>query len=119
MTKQNKSLLSALALVLVFAAWLILQRTGAGGGTPAPVLDSQGPLELPAAREGDRIMTYQGYVSSYNPETLIPDWVAYELTAEETRGEATRAEKDFSMDFNFNGKQARREDYFGIGRAHV
>ena len=45
MTKQNKSILSALALVVIFAAWLILQRTGAGGGTPAPVLDSQGPLE--------------------------------------------------------------------------
>ena len=53
MTKQNKSILSALALVVIFAAWLILQRTGAGGGTPAPVLDSPEPLELPAAREGE------------------------------------------------------------------
>ena len=120
--KQRKEILSAAALVLIFAAWLIIQRTGLLGGPATPLVqlpDNQ--LELPAARPGDRIMTYQGYVSSYNPETLIPDWVAYELTADETRGEATRAEKDFSMDFNWEGKQARREDYWGSGwtRGHM
>ena len=120
--KQRKEILSAAALVLIFAAWLIIQRTGLLGGPATPLVqlpDNQ--LELPAARPGDRIMTYQGYVSSYNPETLIPDWVAYELTADETRGEATRAEKDFSMDFNWHGRQAKREDYFGSGwtRGHM
>ena len=120
--KQRKELLSATALVLIFAAWLIIQRTGLLGGPSVPLVqlpDNQ--LELPAERPGDRIMTYQGYVSSYNPETLIPDWVAYELTADETRGEATRAEKDFSMDFNWEGRQAKREDYFGSGwtRGHM
>ena len=120
--KNRKQLLSAAVLVVIFAAWLILQRTGLLSGPATPLVqlpDNQ--LELPAERPGDRIMTYQGYVSSYNPETLIPDWVAYELTDEETRGEATRADKDFSMDFNYHGKQAMREDYFGSGwtRGHM
>jgi len=115
MKKDTKSLLSALGLVVVFAAWLIIQRTGAGSGTAAPVLDIPDPLELPAEKPGDRTVTYQGFVSSYNTETLIPDWVAYELTAEETHGDATRVDKGFSMDLNFKGKQARREDYFGSG----
>ena len=120
--KSRTELLSAAALVLIFAAWLIVQRTGLFGGPATPLVDlPDNQLELPAQRPGDRIMTYQGYVSSYNPETLIPDWVAYELTADETRGEATRAEKDFSMDFNWEGKQARREDYWGSGwtRGHM
>jgi len=115
MKKDTKSLLSALALVVVFAAWLIIQRTGSGGGAPVPILDTLEPLELPAEKPGDRIVTYQGFVSSYNTETLIPDWVAYELTADETRGEATRVDKGFSMDMNFRGRQAMREDYFGSG----
>ncbi len=72
-------------------------------------------LELPAPREGERIVEYQGYVCSYNTKTLIPDWVAYELTADETFGKATRDDKKFSMDFSFRGKQARREDYTGSG----
>ena len=76
--KNRKQLLSAAVLVVIFAAWLILQRTGLLSGPATPLVqlpDNQ--LELPAERPGDRIMTYQGYVSSYNPETLIPDWVAY------------------------------------------
>ncbi|MBR3097439.1 MAG: hypothetical protein IKH17_06075, partial [Bacteroidales bacterium] len=73
MKKDTKSLLSALALVVIFAAWLILQRTGVLSGPSAPLVDlPDDQLELPASRAGDRIMTYQGYVSSYNPETLIP-----------------------------------------------
>ena len=122
MKKNDKSLLSALGLVVIFAAWLILQRTGVLGGSTTPLVDlPDDQLELPASRPGDRIMTYQGYVSSYNPETLIPDWVAYELTAEETRGEATRIDKNFSMDMNYHGKQAMREDYWGSGwtRGHM
>ena len=99
MKKRDKSILSALLLVVIFAAWLIVQRTGLlGGGAATPLVElSDDQLELPASREGDRIMTYKGYVSSYNPETLIPDWVAYELTEEETHGDATREDKGFSM----------------------
>ena len=78
-------------------------------------------LELPEIVQQDNIVEYQGYVVSYNTETLIPNWVAYELTADETRGNANRNGKEFSMDFSFKGKQARREDYFRSGwtRGHM
>ena len=122
MKKDAKSLLSALALVLIFAAWLIVQRTGLLSGPSTPLVDlSENQLELPAQKASDKIVEYKGFVSSYNTETLIPDWVAYELTADETRGESTRADKNFSMDMNFRGKQAMREDYWGSGwtRGHM
>lgn len=83
-------------------------------GTTVEMVQGQ-VLELPAVNEGDRIVTYTGYTSSYNTGTLIPDWVAYELTAEETRGEVDRDEMKFSMDLNFKGRQARREDYANSG----
>ena len=114
--KNSKQLLSAAALVVVFAGWLIVQRTGLLRGSSTPFVDlSASQLELPAQKAQDKIVTYRGYVSSYNTETLIPNWVAYELTDEETRGSATRVDKGFSMDPEFRGKQARREDYSGSG----
>ena len=65
--KQRKEFLSAVALVLIFAAWLILQRTGLLGGSSAPLLESSEVLlELPAQKPSDNIVRYQGFVSSYN-----------------------------------------------------
>ena len=63
--------------------------------------EAEGALELPELNPTDRIVEYTGYVSSYNTETLIPDWVAYELTAEETEGTLSRDDRMFSMDRNF------------------
>ena len=77
--------------------------------------DQTQQMELPAVRLGDDIITYSGYVSSYNHKTLIPDWVAYELTAEELEGDEQRGERMFSMDKNVKGKQAMREDYRDSG----
>ena len=72
-------------------------------------------MELPAMDGSENLRVYQGYTSAYNTKTLIPDWVAYELTAEELGFEGDRDDKIFSMDKSFNGKQARREDYSGSG----
>ena len=50
MKKSDKSILSALLLVVLFAAWLIAQRTGLlGGGQATPLVElSDDQLELPA-----------------------------------------------------------------------
>ena len=72
-------------------------------------------MEIPTVAAADNIIEYQGYTVSYNTKTLIPNWVAYELTDEETRGDAGREDKVFSMDMSFKGPQARREDYSKSG----
>lgn len=71
-------------------------------------------LELPALQKEDAILVYSGFVLNYNPDRLIPNWVAYELTAEEVGGEVPRA-RGFSMDPNYTGRQAMREDYSNSG----
>lgn len=76
---------------------------------------TEGLMELPAINSGDDIISYSGYTSSYNHTTLIPDWVAYELTAEELEGNEERGDRQFSMDRNVKGKQAMREDYYNSG----
>ncbi len=75
-----------------------------------------GLLEIPVLTPDGRVVTHRAYVSSYNTETLIPNWVAYELTAEETEGARSRDGMEFRMDPNLKGvPQAMREDYSGSG----
>ena len=71
-------------------------------------------LELPAIGAEDVILAYTGFALCYNPDRLIPNWVAYELTAEEVGGEVPRA-RGFSMDPNYPGRQAMSEDYSNSG----
>ena len=74
-------------------------------------------MEVPDLSESySPIVPHKAYVSSYNEETLIPDWVAYELTAEETGGTESRGGIEFRMDPTLRGvTQAMREDYSGSG----
>ena len=71
-------------------------------------------MELPAIRNTDVILVYSGFIVNYNPHRLIPNWVAYELTAEEVAGDVPRA-KGFSMDLDYKDRQAMREDYSNTG----
>ena len=88
-----------------------------GVDTPAAPSDISSLMEIPALPgEGSRIVQHGAFISSYNTETLIPDWVAYELTADETGGEHSREGAEFRMDPSLKGtRQAMREDYAGSG----
>lgn len=73
-------------------------------------------LEIPASKLSGRIVKHGAYVTSYNTTTLIPNWVAYELTAEEAGGRLGRDGIEFRMDPDLRGcTQAMREDYSGSG----
>lgn len=94
---------------LLVSVWLPAQERCAGAAEPDRTL-----LEMPAVAEEDVILVYEGFVVNYNPQWLLPGWVAYELTAEEVDGEVPRA-KGFGMDPNYHGRQAMREDYSNTG----
>lgn len=80
-----------------------------------------GKIELPALESTDYIVEYEGYTSSYNVLTQTPEWVAYELTKEETYGEAVREGKFFSPDERVLLPQPDDYDYRGSGwtRGHL
>ena len=69
-----------------------------------------GYIEMPYVEPDENIIYHAGYTTSYDTTTLIPKWVAYELTAEEVQGEFPRS-GSFGMDPDFTGRQAMREDY--------
>ena len=72
-------------------------------------------MELPAYGTGDRIIRHAGFILSYDAAKKLPKWVAYELTAEETGGDAERDELIFKMDPAYKDAQAMREDYYDSG----
>lgn len=92
-------------------------------------------LEVPAIGPEDNIIKYSGYddiqydVSSakisddnkvayyvsYDVANKIPRWVAYDLTAEELEGTASRKGKNFKPDANVCFPQAEHADYKGSG----
>lgn len=72
--------------------------------------DVKGRMEMPEITKDDVILDYTGFTVSYNCETLTPKWVAYELTKEEIDGDVSRR-SGYSMDLDFHGRQAMREDY--------
>ena len=78
-------------------------------------------IELAALSEEDYIVEYEGYTSSYDMFTKTPEWVAYELTKDETYGDAAREGKFFSPDERVLLPQPDDYDYRGSGwtRGHL
>lgn len=64
-------------------------------GTTQVTIESNNALRLeqPAPLKGtpERIIEHTGYMLSYNRTTNCPNWVAWELTREETEGKGRRA----------------------------
>lgn len=67
-----------------------------------------------------QIIEHKGYTVSYNSQWRLPNWVAYELTAEETRGDAERSNR-FLVDPKVEGVCPRHNDYThsGYDRGHM
>ncbi len=79
-------------------------------------------LEIPRLTEerSQQIIEHIGYTVSYNHDWLIPNWVAYELTDEETAGEQERSDH-FLPDPLVDGDPVVTKDYSksGYDRGHM
>lgn len=67
-----------------------------------------------------QIIEHKGYTVSYNKDTRLPNWVAYELTDAEVAG-ACKRDGRFYLDPDANGPQANYEDYRNSGwdKGHI
>jgi len=127
MKKYKELIVSALVVIAGVLYWIFGYDKPETPESPDPDMptleapattasDVAGLLEIPAKEQNGRLVQHVAYVSSYNTKTLIPNWVAYELTAEETEGDRKREGIEFRMDPDLKGvKQAMREDYTGSG----
>lgn len=84
-------------------------------------IDFEGDIEEVKTAKGleEEIIHYEGMTVSFNPKLHIPNWVAWELTAEEATGTEPRS-NNFKADPKVKGS-AQPSDYTGSGydRGHM
>lgn len=78
-------------------------------------------LEVPKVVTRETLVIHSAYSLSYNPNTLTANWVAYELTADETDGPWSRKGLRFMPDPDCRFRQADNDDYrnSGYSRGHL
>ncbi|MCX6293473.1 MAG: DNA/RNA non-specific endonuclease [Sphingobacteriales bacterium] len=77
-------------------------------------------IEIPAHQANEKLITHAGYTLSYNEKYEQANWVAYELTSEETNSLYNRTNK-FLIDPKISTGSADNSDYAGSGydRGHL
>ncbi|EJX08412.1 DNA/RNA endonuclease G [gut metagenome] len=99
-------------------------------GNVTPAADKGMALYVPNSKEleiprmlsprKEQFIQHLGYVVSYNPDKKVPNWVAYELTRQETQGKAKRSDR-FVADPAVRGAMATNTDYnrSGYDKGHM
>lgn len=85
-------------------------------------ISSTKDLEIPISttQRQEQIIHHTGYTVSYNKKWKIPNWVSYELTRQETRGNEKRTNQ-FIADPSIEGIAATNIDYShsGFDKGHM
>lgn len=99
---------------IIFILCLLLAQLSAGARTQGIVTDTR----QTAAR--NVVVRHEGFTASYNTSTLCPDWVAWEITRETTRGDASREDGEFTADPLVRGcAESRDYSRSGYDRGHM
>ena len=113
---------TTLWIVIVFALIFLLGRFIYNDLYPAPKIEIQAQgltdVKLPSGMK-NVVCQYSGFTSYLNPETHIPNCVAYEIIESETTGDEPR-KKSFEADHTIDGC-AESSDYrnSGYDRGHM
>lgn len=122
LAKNNKALISEAGKALVEE---LDQKNGEAGACDASAgaAEADDKLVMQTSPKGtpEQILKRTGYVASYNKTTLLPNWVAWHLTAERTEGSAKRSDVDFAEDTEVPEPRATDWDYYNSGydRGHM
>lgn len=105
---------------LLIASFLILASSldvnAADQIPPRPIAQcaAQVPFGLPSVRAGNALICRTAYLLSFNPQTKIPDWVAWTLTPEHAIGCIPRTNA-FTADQSLAATSPKPTDYAGSG----
>lgn len=119
LAKNNKALISEAGKALVEE---LGQKDGEAGACDASAgADDKLVMQTSPKGTPEQILERTGYVASYNKTNLLPNWVAWHLTAERTEGSAKRSGVDFAEDTEVPEPRATDWDYYNSGydRGHM
>ena len=91
-----------------------IQEQGSDGVKQSEDLSDNFCLAVKLAPSNQQILNRTAYSLSYNPELLIPNWVAWKLTAEHADGNYPR-DNTYYEDEDVPYPKATNEDYKGSG----
>ncbi len=114
-----KRLLYTISLLVIAAAFTACDRINATG--PAEKISDPDKLTqvITAKNLDSRLKYYDGMTVNFNPSLHIPNWVAWELTGEETKGNEPRTNK-FFQDESVPGCPRHSDySYSGYDRGHM
>lgn len=120
--KSNRTLwLLAVCAVIVAAGMWMPDNCAATGDSTTPATATADDLQYVVTNPAldSELIHYTGMTVSFNPTLHIPNWVAYELTADEARGDEPRTNR-FAADPDVSGC-ADPDDYrnTGFDRGHM
>ncbi len=117
-SRKNKKLMLLLVLAIAAAIYGYISTEK----EITSVTSTTDDIEIPApiAHRNEQVITHTGYTVSYNRQWCLPNWVAYQLTAEEVAGTVPRGD-DFVPDPMVVGRSATTYDYkhSGYDRGHM
>ena len=103
--------------VLILALLVVLTSCGALRLSRATL------KSLPTVMPGmpDQLLVKKGYITSYNEETRLPNWVYWQLTAEHVNGDNSRPGNAYHEDTQVSKPRATLADYrrSGFTRGHM
>ena len=92
-------------------------------GKAAAAVEAPAGVEIPAplTDRKEQILRRTAYTASYNSDTRLPNWVAWQLTTEHTSGPHKRGGIDFAEDEDVPEPRATDWDYYrsGYDRGHL
>lgn len=126
--KKKNSFIGWIVTIVVGIASLITGKNWTEWNTTQEIIQESNKqtdtsrMEIPvmSPKKKGQLIQRTGYTLSYDAKNKTPQWVAWELTKEETRGNEERT-NDFQPDPNVIGTQVVTYDYSGSGydRGHM
>ena len=119
-TKIRYIIVILILIPVLYGLYLYSQQTISR--TAQPTIEQYDDLEIPLLRtdQEQQLIRHTGYTVSYNQSWRIPNWVAYELTREDTKGTEKRGNR-FIVDPLTEGYTASNTDYArsGYDKGHM
>lgn len=118
-SKMGHLLFALFLIPILYGLYLYGQQITVEKPKQAPIYAQ---LEIPILQvpRQEQIISHTGYTVSYNREWRLPNWVAYELTRQETQGKEKRTDR-FIADPLAEGTIATNSDYTrsGYDKGHM